>query len=233
MTNYYCERKATLLNSFDKWSQIIKGIVSSIYSSDFCEELIKDARNIFENLIPEIPFIGGDENQMTKLIIWSAQWLSVYKASSARKLKTEDVGRLIYEEFRFQMNRTSKAELEKIGNQRFSDEYLTKQKELALRSLKGDYSVDWLFTIVEGDGQDFDYGYDYQQCAIYSFYKAHDCSELVPYICLTDFYSSQALGLGLTRTKTLADGFDICDFRYKKGRETVIIDGPNFLTDKK
>ena len=42
----------------------------------------------------------------------------------------------------------------------------------------------------------------------------------VPYICALDFPISKTFNRGLIRTKTLAEGADICDFRYKKGRKT-------------
>ncbi len=38
---------------------------------------------------------------------------------------------------------------------------------------------------------------------------------------LNDFLKSAAIGSGLRRAKTLAQGDDICDFRYKKGRPVV------------
>lgn len=44
-----------------------------------------------------------------------------------------------------------------------------------------------------------------------------DASEFVPYICMTDFAIANATGQGFKRTMTIADGADICDFRWKKG----------------
>jgi hypothetical protein len=40
-------------------------------------------------------------------------------------------------------------------------------------------------------------------------------------MCLTDFAVSKALGMGLIRTTTIAEGGVKCDFRYKRGRETM------------
>ncbi len=51
---------------------------------------------------------------------------------------------------------------------------------------------------------------------------------IVPYICVLDFPISKAFDRGLIRTMTIAEGADICDFRYKKGRITQEIVPPGF-----
>ena len=71
---------------------------------------------------------------------------------------------------------------------------------------------------MDGDGRNFDYGVDYTECAICKFYHAEDADELVPYVCLLDYPVSKALGTGMARTTTLADGAERCDFRFKPGR---------------
>ncbi len=44
----------------------------------------------------------------------------------------------------------------------------------------------------------------------------------MPYLCAMDIIMSKYGNLGLHRTKTLVDGDDICDFRYKAGRDTDV-----------
>jgi hypothetical protein len=104
-------------------------------------------------------------------------------------------------------------------------------------SQKRRYPGDWVFTFVEGDGQEFDYGLDFTECGICKYYHAQGADELTPYLCLMDGVVSKSFGLGLVRHKTLAEGADICDFRYKAGRETFLYplrDGwpPKFLNEK-
>jgi hypothetical protein len=59
-------------------------------------------------------------------------------------------------------------------------------------------------------------------CGNYSFAKAHGAEEFAPYVCMSDIALSDALGWGLIRTQTIADGCESCDFRFKKGSETKI-----------
>ena len=77
----------------------------------------------------------------------------------------------------------------------------------------GDFEVGYLI----GNGKDFDWGTDYLKCGNYKFVKSQGVEEFAPYVCLSDMALGKALGWGLIRTETLADGCDKCDFRFKKG----------------
>ena len=46
--------------------------------------------------------------------------------------------------------------------------------------------------------------------------------ELAPYVCAVDKVASEMLGWGLSRTMTLAEGCERCDFRFKKGGMTYV-----------
>jgi hypothetical protein len=50
----------------------------------------------------------------------------------------------------------------------------------------------------------------------------HGGEEFAPYICMSDIALSDAMGWGLIRTQTLADGCDNCNFRFKEGTATQI-----------
>jgi hypothetical protein len=91
----------------------------------------------------------------------------------------------------------------------------------ATESQKRLYPENSLWRFVQGEGKEFDFGMDMTECAICKFFHAQGADELTPYMCLTDFAVSKALGMGLIRTTTLAEGGVKCDFRYKRGRETM------------
>jgi hypothetical protein len=82
----------------------------------------------------------------------------------------------------------------------------------------GDFEVEYL--ISEEDG--FDVGVNYLQCGNYRFAVKHGGEAFAPYICMSDIALSDTMEWGLTRTQTLADGCDYCDFRMKKGATTKI-----------
>jgi len=55
---------------------------------------------------------------------------------------------------------------------------------------------------------------------VVKFFHCQGADELVPYMCRLDYAMSKAMGMGLVRTTTLAEGGEKCDFRFKRGRET-------------
>jgi hypothetical protein len=109
-----------------------------------------------------------------------------------------------------------------VGGLRYDEGYVEQVRAAAAESQQRRYSGDWVCTFVEGDGETFDYGLDVTECGICKFYHAQGADELAPYMCLSDYVGSCAFDRGLVRYKTIAEGAEVCDFRYKQGRETFV-----------
>ena len=92
----------------------------------------------------------------------------------------------------------------------------------ALTSKKRLYPGDWVYEFLEGNGKDFDSGTDMLECGVLKFYQEHDMVDFVPYLCAIGVPMSEVGKQGLHRTKTLAEGGDKCDFRFKGGRKTKV-----------
>jgi hypothetical protein len=104
----------------------------------------------------------------------------------------------------------------------FSRFYLSRLRKRAIESHQRKYPGGYVFNFVEGDGQTFDYSVDYLECASCKFLAKQGAPELTPYLCPVDILYSKALGWGLMRTMTLAEGAERCDFRFKKGGRTLV-----------
>lgn len=61
---------------------------------------------------------------------------------------------------------------------------------------------------------DFDLGYNYTECGICKICRDEGCFELAKYLCRLDFMIADLMNVKLVRTKTLANGDEMCDFRY-------------------
>jgi hypothetical protein len=110
-----------------------------------------------------------------------------------------------------------------------SDPELMERRRLrAERSQQREYAEDWVYDFVPGDGEDFDYGYDFYQCATQAFYRQQNADEFLPYYCFLDFADSRVHGLGLSRTMTLAEGHPRCNHRFKKGHVSELDWPPPF-----
>jgi hypothetical protein len=197
------------------------------YGDGFTYEILKEVRQHYEVMAPTIPYIGGNENPMTRILINSAANLILYKVLKVRGKTAEEVGKIIYD-----ATEDSVSHLPQIPGKELTQEFRAKEIELARKSQERRYPDDWVWEFVEGDGVEFDYGRDYLECANQKLYHTHGADEFLPYICYTDFVTERTIGWGFSRTQTLAEGCKRCDFRWKKGGVTQKGWPPPFLTKR-
>lgn len=221
MDDYYRSQRLKLLKDFDKTvKKYGRKILVRRYGNALADTIVKESRQEFEVLIPELPYIGGKKNPWTKILIQCAGFLALYRVLKAHGKTVEEAGRLAYELVEAQLLSYSKLLRRLMGRWSFTRYELNKLRRQAAASQKRLYSGDWVMSFVQGDGKEFDYGIDITECAICKFFHTQDADELTPFGCLTDFATSKALGMGLVRTMTIAEGAEKCDFRFKRDRET-------------
>ena len=196
----------------------------------------RDIWQEYQSLLPEVPYIGGDQNLNSGNLLASAYCLAEYRVLKARGLTTEEVGQIIYEGYEAASDVPAWLGVA-VGRLQHGKKSQERWRAQAEQSQKRQYPGDWVFTFVQGGGQEFDYGLDFAECGICKFYHDQGADDLTPYLCLMDGVVSEAFGYGLVRYKTLAEGADVCDFRYKTGRETFLYplrDGwpPKFLNEE-
>ena len=225
---YYTSRKSEFLGLFDDHAQAWKPFIANRYGDDLANIILKEAREQHEALIPEIPYIGGHENPMTRHLVRSTTSLALYKAMKARGKTAEQAGKIIYDAV---VERVS--HLPVSTSKALSPEDIVSKREQARKSQERLYPGDWVWEFVEGDGVEFDYGYDFLECGTQKLYHAQEADEFLPFYCFLDFVSSKASGWGLARSMTLAEGYEKCDFRFKRGAQTEQEWPPPFLEGEK
>lgn len=167
-----------------------------------------------------MPYVGGKKNPWTTALIQCTGFLALYTALKTHGKTVEDAGKIFYEMVETQLRSYPKLLRRVIGRWNFTKYNLNKVKKQAAESQRRLYPGDWVLSFVQGDGKEFDFGVDVTECAICKFFHIKGADELTPFLCQGDFAMSKALGLGLVRTMTIAEGAEKCDFRYKRGRET-------------
>jgi len=228
----YAPQKARLLKDFDRMAARVRRVLISRYGEEQAKALVSESRREYEALIPQIPFIG-ERSHMLIFLLPTTRWLAVYRALQKRGVTVEDAGRLIYEMCEAEAKAIPGPVRRLMGYLWFSPLFLRRVRKRAAESQKRQYPGGYVFTFVEGGGRDFDWGIDYLECSSCKLLKAQDAMELAPYVCAVDKVSSELLGWGLTRTMTLAEGFEKCDFRFKKGGQTCVETRPKVKgTDK-
>ena len=220
--SYYSARKPKLLKDFDKTAHLVRDSVVSCYGTNFADALYKDARQEYEALIPQIPHIGGLRGgALNSFLLITAQEVSLYKAMKKHNKSAGESWEICHEALKLRMKQFPKIKRWFFGRLLYSgilQRRMRKRSEEGKQSKTGDFET----RFVIGDGKNFDFGVDYVACGNYKFALEQGADEFAPYVCMSDFALSNAMGWGLIRTETLADGCEKCDFRFKKGSKTRI-----------
>jgi len=220
---YYTQQKLKLLRDFDEaFAEGGRRILVSHFGDELADTILKETREEYEALIPEIPYVGGENNIWTSNLIQCTWSLALYRALKIHGKTAEEAGRISYEGVEAQLYSQPEKQRSLFGMRMFSEIGLQMLKEAAAKSQKRIYSEDWVWSFVEGNGMEFDFGTDITECAICKFFHVQGAEELAPYMCRMDFATSKAYGMGLVRTMTIAEGGKKCDFRYKRGRGAKI-----------
>jgi len=218
---YFISRKFKLLKDFDNLMNKTRSVLVSRYGEKFTQTMVSETRQEYAKLIPEIPY-GGQSRILVQFIIGTAQALAIYRVLVGHGRTVEEAGKLYYLVCKAILNSYPKIAHWLIGKMSFSKFYLRALKKGALESQKRLYPGGYVFSFVDGDGREFDYGVDYSECGGCKFLSKQGAAEFAPYICTADIIYSELFGWGLTRTKTIAEGFEKCDFRFKKGGKTRV-----------
>lgn len=219
-SNYYIAHKKRFLWEFDLVARSAHSVVEEYFDED-TGALIAEARREFETLIPQFPYIGGKQPH-TEFIVFTGMLLAVYRVNTMYGKAVEQTGEMVFEMGRAFLNSFPTFLLRLFMPLNFSDRAMDRMRKGAIETQKRKYPEGYVIEFVEGDGKNFDYGADYLECASCKFLTKHGVPELAPYLCPVDIHYSRALGWGLTRTMTLAEGADRCDFRFKKGGPTNV-----------
>ncbi|NVM18262.1 MAG: L-2-amino-thiazoline-4-carboxylic acid hydrolase [Candidatus Lokiarchaeota archaeon] len=219
--DYYMKNKAKFMTQFDKFIHISKDLLVKQFNESQMEVIFDKMRKEYENLIPEIPYIGGRRNPFTSMLVDCVAMLAFFRTLENEGLSYGEIGEFNYG-FWEKINKIRVHKLEKLGqnpiDQYFNETYLTFTKNLAKTSQLRKYPDDWVMEYVEGDGKTFDYGNKFTECGVHKVFKKLGAEKYVPFLCLTDFALGNVYGFGFTRTQTLGNGDPICDHTFlKKG----------------
>ena len=225
---YYQTHRKKLLEDCDYILNASRTYISEKLPSQETETVVKEARSQYETLLPQVPDIGGEKNQLTETLYMSAVALALYQTMKAHGQPVEETGRVMYRvmEEMFTLEEPLKSTLSSDPTGKNEQESF---REIERWTQQSTYPGDWKMKFINGDGENFDFGVDYTECGIVKFYKAHNAFELARYMCLGDFPMSQAIGSGLVRTTTLGSGGTRCDFRFKARRPIQMEWTPDFL----
>ena len=229
MDNYYLMKEKHIMREIKLALPHFRRFVVEAYGAELADVIVKQTLERFAALLPQLPYIGGDENRLTENLYLSAAMLAFYRALKEHGKPVEEVAHIIYlgtesmySSFPFN------AMLWWEGRRTFNRQRFEKLQCGAATSQRHQYSGDWVYNFVEGDGKTFLFGVDYTECGIVKYLEEQGASELAPYLCWLDYPMSAAMRIGLIRTETLAHGSEKCNFRFCRWQDHVEV-VPDFM----
>jgi len=100
-------------------------------------------------------------------------------------MELNDIGQIIYDVFEARLQSPPQLFVSTWGYFKFHVGWSDKIRQFAEMSQQRAYSIDFVYTYVEGNGKEFDYGVDMTECAIQKFYRYQGAEELVPlFMCV-------------------------------------------------
>ncbi len=223
LKDYYIKRKPKLMKNFSKELEISRDILRRKFSEAKVDEMFTQMKSDYEKIIPEIPYIGGNKNPFTTLLVGGMSSLAMFQILEKEGFTLRDIGEFYYE-LRDIHNTIRKKSLEKIGKDPaqypFELAYVEFAKKVCETSKLRNYPDDWVADYVEGDGKTFEWGFNFQECCLHKVLKRLDAEKYMPFFCLADFSEANILGFGFSRTQTIGFGASMCDHRYVKGYNT-------------
>jgi hypothetical protein len=227
---YYTDRHDSFEKENRKQFNAIQPLLAQKWDEKTADEVFEATFRRFDELLPDLPYIGGSSNDLTANLVSSAAGLAFYWEMKSRGVEAQEVGQMLFQAITILFAADPMSGI--MGKAANSDLSQAKMKKEAEESHKRLYPEDWVFEFVEG-GEDFDYGIDYTECGICKYYQAQGAQEFTPYMCLLDVPISRAMGTGLVRTQTLARGGKCCDFRYRSGRDVKAEWDPGYVNGGK
>lgn len=220
---YYLKKKSKFLKDFEDELKIAKKLLKLRYNADTVYEIVDSMKKQFEEMIPGLPYIGGQKNPTTLILLRCVSNLAIFRILEKEGYSFEEIGEFYYN-YSLGNHQKRKLILEKAGREPaqypFEKSYLDYQKKLCEDTQRREYLGDWVMDFVEGDGTNFEWGWNIHECGVQKAYEKLGGLKFLPFICLGDHYEAEALGFGFSRTQTLGFGAPLCDHRFIKNTTT-------------
>jgi hypothetical protein len=215
-SDYYLKRQEKYWRRLGRLHTSADGILPLHLDTGAVAQVGPESYREFHIVLSELPYIGGDGNMLTSTLVSSAAALGYIRVLERYGLPVETIGEILNAIYADVF--TSLPGIVKwwLRRSEFSASHQSKLRAYAEESQRREYPGDWVMVYVEGDGERYDYGCDYTECAVLKFFRHMGADRYMPWVCVMDFTMSRALRTGLSRTKTLYYGGDCCNFRYKK-----------------
>jgi hypothetical protein len=208
------------LRAFDRFAVRVRPKLEAHHDGAFADEVLAQAREELDRLVPELPYIGGLGNAFTPVIIVNGWVIALHRAMKARGKTAADTIQVCAEVTDDFVASAPAGVLRTAGRLMlgpFAKWYFRRQ---AARSQKRFYGEDFVYELEEGD--DDEISLVFSECAVNKLYEAQGVEELKPYCNFFDVTYSRLMDMGCDASETIGLGCEKCALRYKHGRATEV-----------
>ncbi len=198
-------QRASVLAAYGAISRWLRPAVQTLVPS--VDEVLSSARERFEDMLDELPYVDRPGHTMAGSLFACAVMLAVFEVLREKEVDAHSWGRAIHA-----LPSSAPRDDDEASRQRTRSDAEASQAEADCN--------EFVFEILDAD-ENGDRGMNITSCAICHLFGKHGAMELVPYMCSFDDVMSDAGGLGLRRTGTIALGASACDFRFRPGGEPL------------
>lgn len=223
---YYISQKSRILKNFDKQLDTFKKILIPKLGAPKANLILIEMKEEYKTLLPEIIALKMQRNFLLREIKNISIALALVKVLKRYEYSKREIASFIFDLHKEYYQGAMKKKLNFIrfifnilSNFPFNKLYkiVIKRYETLMQNREG--TSNFIFKYIEGDGKTFDYGIDILSCPIYEMWQKHDAIDILPYVCLFDFFKSAMSNTGLVRTMTLSEGKSKCDNRFRIGKK--------------
>lgn len=218
---YYLKIRSRMLREFRAMFKGTRQALSRHFDDQKIAALEAESLAEYNDLLPDLPYIGGRKNEGTINIIMGAIVLAIIRPLEKEELTQREIGEIIYGAFDHYFKARPRLLQLTLGKLAQSGFFIKRLKKQIIDSSRREFEGDFVMELVEPSGGDFDFGYNYTQCALHRLFAEHKAGDYLRYVCLGDYALFRSLGIGFSRGQTIANGAPICDFRFIRQAETV------------
>ncbi len=214
--DYYSSISSRMNKEFDAIFIHAKAALSDHFGISKIAELESRSKSKYQELLPTLPYIGGKKNPETINVIMGAIVVSIVHPLTSTELERHEIGRVIHHSFEGYFQSRPRF-IQKILGRIVSSPYTVRRmKKQIEKDVFADYENNFKLENVESEEGEFDFGYNYTACALCKLFSDNKLEGYLKYVCLGDHALFRSLGVGFTRTQTIAHGAPSCDFRFTK-----------------
>jgi hypothetical protein len=214
--DFYFRNKKTFLKSHRDIMKLGRGLIEARYGMEKAGDVIRRSEVRYEALLAEMPYIGGWDNSLTDTLTQVGSMLALYFVLKEEGKSTEEIGELVHRIADRKVETMPRFLRNMLGKLYMSGFWRKRTKKKALISQKKEHAGNFVFEVVEGKRDEFEWGINYLECAIAKFFYQQGADEFTPYMCYVDYILFPGMGIDLKRAGTIRQGCSHCDFRFTR-----------------